>query len=418
MNLRWRVRGLSDEKHGAWERLSFGQPFHLEVSGPLGRTALTAAARDLVTVGLSVFSIERSLHGYSGTNRASDFEVELDLEEPRQWTKQATNALVELLAFQGDATWHWNFRKASRPASVNSRATTGDGCTVDRVVLFSGGLDSTCGISTLRTDANRVQLVSHYSKQKSAQLAIAQALGYGPPTQARIVRRGLPSRGRSYLYRSFYFLCLGAAVASSYKANKIIQFENGLLAAAIPPAPAYFMTRHAHPTVHRHAEVIFAELFGGNWTIDNPFLPRTKRECVTEMRRTIGPKLSDELIPRTETCWYVNSYQLRAKRKKDNGVPCGVCIPCLIRRTALGTREGYYDLNKSTVRADPVLAREFDAYSAFAAWIAHNRKNPNRLWLEMPDYVREICDGNPPLLTRDQLTSLLERFAKEFHDTF
>jgi 7-cyano-7-deazaguanine synthase in queuosine biosynthesis len=286
------------------------------------------------------------------------------------------------------------------------------------VVLFSGGLDSTSGIATLRPDATRIQLVSHYSKQKSDQLAIASALGYGPPTQARIVRRGLSSRGRSYLYRSFYFFCLGAAVASSYRIAKITQFENGVLAAAIPPAPPYFMTRHAHPVVHHHAKTLFGEIFGTTWEIDNPFLSRTKRECVAQMRQILGGRLFAELIPKTETCWYVNSYQLRANRRKKNGVPCGVCIPCIIRRTALRTPEGHYDLNKSTVRADAVLAREFHAYSEFVSWIWKNRNKPNRLLLELPDYIRQISEGSRPVLTRDEVTGLLVRFAQEFRATF
>jgi len=418
MHLRWRIRGLSDAKHGNWQTVSFGDRFHLELSGPLGPAGLTARGRDVLTVGFSVFSIERSLSGYSGTNRPSDFEVELELEDPRRWTSAATNALVEILAFQGDARWHWAFAKATRPGSVDSVATTPDERTLDCVALFSAGLDSTAGLATLQASAARVQLVSHYSKQKTAQLAIANALGYRPPTQARIVRSALSTRGRSYLYRSFYFLCLGAVVANSYHVAKITQFENGILAAAIPPAPPYFMTRHAHPTVHHHAEILFGEIFGNDWKIDNPFLPSTKRECVSEMRRILGRKLSDELISQTETCWYVNSYQLRANKRKENGVPCGVCIPCIVRRTALRVAEGHYDLAKRSVRADTALTREFRAYSEFVAWIWKNRKTPNRLWLEIPAYVRQISAGSPPALTRGQLTSLLVRFAKDFRDTF
>jgi hypothetical protein len=170
--------------------------------------------------------------------------------------------------------------------------------------------------------------------------------------------------------------------------------------------------------VHQHAETLFGEIFGATWKIENPFLASTKRECVAQMQRILGDKVCKELVPKTETCWYLNSYQLRANRRKKNGVPCGVCIPCIIRRTALRKSEGHYDLNKGAVRADAVLAREFHAYSEFVAWIWKNRNKANRLWLEMPAYVRQISEGNPPLLNRDELTGLLVRFAKEFRDTF
>lgn len=419
MMARWRSRGLSDAKFGEWQTISFGDQLQLVLSGPLGYAGLSSAAREVLSVGLTVLSIQRSLFGNSGTNRPVSFEVTLGVEEPDRWTKGAVEALGELLRFQGDATWRWSFGEIKRMSSASTEATTRDERAVDRIVLFSGGLDSTSGISTVRSEAKQIQLVSHYSKQKSSQLAIAAALGYERPTQARVLRRRLSGRGRTFLYRSFYFLCLGAAVASSYKTKKIVQFENGLLAAAIPPSPTYFMTRHAHPAVHRLAETIFSELLGGGtWSVDNPFLANTKRECVNAMRKAVGPKLSTELIRETETCWYTNSYQLRANRKKENGVPCGVCIPCLIRRTAVRTAEGHYDLSRVAVRSDPVLAREFDAYSQFVAWIWKTRSNPNRLWLEMPTYVRQISEGDRPPLSRDQLASLLERFAREFRVAF
>jgi hypothetical protein len=36
----------------------------------------------------------------------------------------------------------------------------------------------------------------------------------------------------------------------------------------------------------------------------------------------------------------------------------------------------------------------------------------------MPSYVREIADGQEPLLTREQLLGLFDRFAQEFHSVF
>lgn len=418
MKLRWRSRGLSDATFGGWQAASFGDQLQLVMSGRLGSKGLSSAARELLTVGLAVLSIERSLPGYLGTNRPVAFDVKLGLEEPDRWTTEAVDALIGLLRFQGDATWRWSFEKIRQMPSVDTDATTTDGRAIDRVVLFSGGLDSTSGIATLRSKAERIQLVSHYSKQKTTQLAIADALGYKRPTQARVIRRNLGARGRTFLYRSFYFLCFGGAVASSYDVKNILQFENGVLATAMPPSPTYFMTRHAHPAVHRHAEALFSELLGGAWRIDNPFLGMTKRECVDAMRSAVGSKLSDELIKRTETCWYINSYQFRANRKKKNGMPCGVCIPCIIRRTAVRAAEGYFDLNRPAVRSDRVLAREFDAYAQFVTSIWKNRKRPNRVLLEMPTYVREISEGERPSLTRDQLAGLLQRFAREFRIAF
>ena len=63
-------------------------------------------------------------------------------------------------------------------------------------------------------------------------------------------------------------------------------------------------------------------------------------------------------------------------------------------------------------------SREFDAYAQFVTSIWKYRKRPIRVLLEMPTYVREMCAGDRSPLTRDELASLLQRFAKEFRSVF
>jgi hypothetical protein len=257
--------------------------------------------------------------------------------------------------------------------------------------------------------------VSHYSRQKTKQATLAAKLGYGPPSQARF--EGLTGRGRAFYYRSLYFLTLGAAVASSYRVRKIVQFENGILATAIPPAPAYFMTRHAHPATHRLAEQLFSGVLGGDWKIENPFVARTKGECADDLVASLGEREAKELISHTETCWYLYSNQLAAGRKKPRGMPCGVCIPCIVRRAALKQNEGRYDLNKRAVQSDRILMRDFDAYRIFARRAA-DKVTRLRLFLELPNYVRDLTRGPAAPLKTDELLGLLYRFAVEFRDAF
>jgi Queuosine biosynthesis protein QueC len=224
-------------------------------------------------------------------------------------------------------------------------------------------------------------------------------------------------RGRGFFYRSFYFLCLAAAVASSYGTNRIVQYENGVLATAVPPSPAYFMTRHAHPRVHQSAETLFSAVLGGRWKIDNPFLYRTKGETVNELLARLGDVRARKIIAETETCWYQYSNQLAANRGKPPGKPCGVCVPCIIRRAALDKSEGHYDLNRRKVRGDAVLARDFNAYQTLVALV----KAPNggaRTFLEFPGYVKDLTKGVEPVFSRDELIALFHRFATEFENAF
>jgi 7-cyano-7-deazaguanine synthase in queuosine biosynthesis len=414
MTAKWRVRGLTDRKFGDWRSLS-GE-LSVSLSGPLGKAGLSPRARDLLRVGATVHAIERGLPAAAGTNRPVEFQVRMRLEEPNRWPRKALEALGNLLAFQGDATWQWTMDSGARAASaIDLVRASSDARKIKCVTLFSGGLDSTSGIALSRDEAPRTQLVSHYSRQKTKQAKLAASLGYGPPSQARL--QGLSGRGRAFYYRSFYFLTLAAGVASSYEVRRIVQFENGILAAAIPPSPAYFMTRHAHPTMHKLAEQLFSSVLGRDWSIENPFLGRTKGEVVSALVASLGERKANELIAETETCWYLYSNQLGAHRKKQPGTPCGVCIPCIVRRAALKRNEGEYDLGKTAVRSDWMLARDFDAYRIFARRAA-DLTTRQRLFLELPNYVRDLTRGPAAPLAREELLGLLHRFAIEFRDAF
>lgn len=413
MKFKWRMRGLIRDRFTEWSTL--GEDLRAVFTGPVGSRAFSPAARDLLRVGLAVHSIERALPGSPGGNRPVEFEVTLRLEEPDRWSPEALEALQELLSFQGDAAWRWTMR----PGALTKAGFVAEGKpetrSVKRIALFSGGLDSTSGIASDRELTSDIQLVSHYSRQKSAQLGIASALKYGPPTQVRI--DGMSGRGRGFLHRSFYFLCLAATVASTYKTHRIVQYENGILATAMPPAPAYFMTRHAHPVVHRLAEKLFRAVLGGEWVIHNPFLKLTKRQCYLTMEEKLGVKQATAVAAMTESCWYTNSNQYLGGHKKANGVPCGVCIPCIVRRTATQVHSGEYDLNRRAVRADPVLSRDLQAYGHFADR-ALDQEKLLRLFLEMPSYVRGLVRGGNAEFTRAELMDLMRHFAEEFRDVF
>lgn len=413
MKFKWRMRGLIRDRFTEWSRL--GEGLRAVFTGPVGSHAFSPAARDLLRVGLAVHSIERALPGSPGGNRPVEFEVTLRLEEPDRWSFKALEALQELLSFQGDAAWRWTMGPgASTKAGIVAEGKR-ETRSVKRIALFSGGLDSTSGIASDRQLTSHTQLVSHYSRQKSVQLGIAKTLEYGPPTQVRIV--GMSGRGRGFLHRSFYFLCLAASVASTYKARRIVQYENGILATAMPPAPAYFMTRHAHPVVHRAAEQLFRAVLGGEWVIENPFLKLTKRQCYLAMVAELGAKQAAAVAAMTESCWYTNSNQYLAGHKKANGVPCGVCIPCIVRRTATQVHSGEYNLSRRAVRADPVLSRDLRAYGHFADR-ALDQEKLIRLFLEMPSYVRGLARGDNVQFTRAELTDLMLRFGREFRDVF
>src|SRR5262249_15259771 len=156
-------------------------------------------------------------------------------------------------------------------------------------------------------------------------------LGYGPPTQWRLVgRRG--KQGMD-LIRAFMFLTLGAVVAETFGASTVFQYENGVLAMAVPPSGSQVPTRHAHPEFHRRIERLFEAVFAHKMEIRNPFLLLTKREEAAEFSKATRSDLAEVILRQTQTCWRLSQAHVGG-RKKSPFVPCGVCTPCIVRRTA------------------------------------------------------------------------------------
>jgi len=416
MSVRFRTKGLRDAKFSPPRMLP---EIPLRLTGLIGSKGLSEEALDLLDLGIAIFAIERSLPGAPSVNRTVAFDVEVSVRKPELFTERAVNALAALLNFQGDADWTWKFnRHRGRSRARDLHELTEDTRKVDQVMLFSGGLDSTCGLAVVHPRAKRTQLVSHYTRQKTKQRNIAHELGFEEPTQAKFSLTGSGFRGRTFFHRSFYFMCLAASVAASYGIRKILQFENGVLAVAAPFGGSYFMTRHAHPFFHRQAENLFGALLGGKWSIENPFLQQTKRQVFGNLERLLGPAEANRIAVLTESCWYVQSNQYRRGRPKRNGEPCGLCVPCVVRRTALRLPEGTYDLAKQKVRRDLELSLHYHQIEAFASRVEAARSDPEVFLMELPSWVADLPLERDLKLDNSVLFGLFDRFAREFRAAF
>jgi hypothetical protein len=227
------------------------------------------------------------------------------------------------------------------------------------------------------------------------------------------------------LIRSFMFLSLAAAVAESYGARRIVQYENGVLATAVPQSGNFIPTRHAHPETHRRMARLLDAVFGSSFTIDNPFLPKTKREVGEALAAALGAGPAEALLRETETCWYLFQPKVGGL-EKGNGQPCGVCTPCIVRRTArpaeaaAGTWPGWrgyaFDLREPRYRDHPVVGTTFRAYLELVD-IALTARNDAALIDDLAPEARALIDevdGPSEIL----VAGVLRRFAGEFCDTF
>lgn len=227
-----------------------------------------------------------------------------------------------------------------------------------------------------------------------------------------------PGKGHSFFYRSVLFLVLAAVVAESWDTHTILQFENGILATAIPPAASWMMTKHAHPEVHQQAVELFSALFGGQWTIENPFLLKTKRGCVQEASRLFGQKELAPLLRDTETCWYHWSNRVPGSKKgeKKPKKPCGTCIPCILRQTAIPNEEYTYNLLNEDVRNHEKKGIAFRNYYGFLKDV-YQAHTSTEFYGRLTPAGKRLVSLNSSI-TLENLYELYSTFAQEFMETF
>lgn len=390
------------------------------VDGPLGSAPLTPRVLDLLDLVGAIYRIESQVPQRL-TNPMKEWRITAPVRDPRFWAAEGGTLLGSSLGFLNRALWTFTFER--RRNSADPILTRSNARKVEEVILFSGGMDSACGAGVHKSAKQKVQLASFSTRQGGLQRAIATELGHLPPTQWRL-HGGRGKEGMN-LIRSIVFLTLGAVVAETFGASTIFQYENGVLAAAIPPSGSFIPTRHAHPELHRRMERLFKVVFEREIVIRNPFALLTKRETAQQFSKSVGSSLSESILRRTETCWRLAQAQVGGKPKRP-GTPCGVCTPCIIRRTARpfeaskeawqGWRGYAYDLKKPRVHNHAKLGLTFRAYLELIN-IVLDFPDDRGLIEELAPEARALIDG-PAGPRSEDIAPLLRRFAKEFCDTF
>lgn len=221
---------------------------------------------------------------------------------------------------------------------------------VDAVSLFSGGLDSLCGVIDLleSDDDVTVALVSHYdggqatSKQRwlferlsddyGADRVLLRRLWLRPaspnPRQSVLTPDVLETTTRA---RSVLFIAAALALASHCGPDVPVHVpENGYIALNVPLTRARSGSASTR-TTHPHFFALLREAMaaaGVTNPIVNPYGLSTKGEM---LQTSSNPTLLKELAPYTVSCSHPEAARMQ-ERKQGN---CGYCFPCLIRRTSL-----------------------------------------------------------------------------------
>ncbi|MEO1406877.1 MAG: 7-cyano-7-deazaguanine synthase, partial [Pseudomonadota bacterium] len=250
----------------------------------------------------------------------------------RQW-------LEDLLFFLSDDRFEFEFVERDHEPGQRERFFRFDADSAwkpDRVLMFSGGLDSFAGaLEEIFDHRHKVALVSHFSATKLApvqrDLATAIRRKLGPEACTHYtIKVHIPGKKvveGTHRTRSFLFAVLGAIVADLFELKRVSFHENGVVSLNLPPV-ANVVGARATRTTHPKSLALFSKLVGmvfrQGMRIDNPFFWKTK----TEVIETIGRLGFEEHIRNTHSCADVHN---RSKQY----IHCGRCSQCIDRRFAM-----------------------------------------------------------------------------------
>lgn len=270
-----------------------------------------------------------------------DLAFVIPVRDPLFWGSAKIRELIEeVLSFLSNDKYSFAFLPLERDrADQQSYFEFGDlrdwpFHSPERVLMFSGGLDSLAGAVETAMGGGKLVLVSHrpVSTLDSRQNKLFSELRKQFPDQ--LVRipvwvNKAESFGRepTQRTRSFLYAALGTLVAQSLQAGGVRFYENGIVSLNLPIAGEVLRAR-ASRTTHPVALWLLTSLCTAvterDFTVDNPYLFKTKTEVVASLAKYGAA----HLIPHTCSCSH-SMFQTKTQRH------CGRCTQCIDRRFAI-----------------------------------------------------------------------------------
>lgn len=386
--------------------------------------SLTSLEQDLLTLAAAIYACDIAFK----RGEREDFTRSIQLDIPvvnQALLRSIQDKIVYALYKLSDDVWEIEFtNRSGTPEAYKKWPKENE----EKVLLFSGGVDSFAAAVQLGYSGDKVHLVSHITANRTVSRAQDTLFGYletnfpGRFCRSPVRVGGVNKAKEGYPFpsdleredtqrtRSFLFLTLAGIVARRIGTREIIMIaENGQLAIHLPLTAARisaFSTHTAHPEFVDVMSSILQMALSHDIRIQNPYLYMTKAEVVsTALSKDLN------MIERTISCW-------RSSRLPASQTHCGSCIPCLIRRIAN--------------EFNGVMLNEYgrDIFSEDVASLAPD-DDAKRNFVEMAEFVRffeqtmpeaEILMEYPELVNENvdaaQAIGMYQRFAKEARSVF
>lgn len=415
------------------QRLQFIQdPFFDSLSRLPGIRGL-----DLARIAAGIYAIDRITKRDFRSNDLGtrSLAVEFEVQEPEFWRLSDVNALLtELLEFLSGDTWRLTFVR-------ESHAPEGDGHQtriplkrprVDRVALFSGGLDSMAGLASRLIHGHYTYgllTVSHQASLRRSCLratgALQGILGTDPFMHTFVdarLRHGkairLSYQEQTQRTRAFMFCSLGAVMAHALGCQNVDVFENGF-GALNPPLMTGMLfgtlaTRGCNPRFLSLMSDLCAKTLDTRVRFNLPFANMTKGEVLTSLRN----HGLDDWLQASRSC-------IHASMRKKNVTHCGTCPACIERRQAFDVAEivdrtNYHENIIETPPDRGVAAAYFRLYQDEAvSWLAERPRSRSRFeaHLQISEINRASWARMKALHERHSL-EVLRTYASRQHKLF
>jgi len=314
---------------------------------------------DFFLISSIVYGIDNLLlrHEYSVNGWTREIKVRFPVYNIQKWNS-SLNVLTYILNFLTGDYWEISFEKIGIQTiyidKKNKNINKDDAC-YQYITLFSGGLDSLVGaINFIESlDKNKkVLLVSHFDSNSAGpskdQKTLSSYLEDKNKNktkwiQAKIylshydVNNKLINIETSYRSRSLLFIAIGVYIQTSRNnSNYLFIPENGTISLNYPLTPSRsssLSTRTTHPYFLLKLQELFKDI-GINTELENPFKLLTKGEIISNSKNlTMLKGIYEESVSCSKS-----GRKMYWNRKKGTR-HCGVCIPCIHRRSGLH-REG------------------------------------------------------------------------------
>ena len=321
---------------------------HLQIDD-ISRSLTTNIPRqmvDLIEIATFVYVADqyfpRGGHGVEdmGANWRRSLHFEIPVRCFDLWRRDdVATALCQALSFLSEDEYTFTFRQYQRPPAIEGYLNFADldhASQPQRVILFSGGLDSLGGaVGEIVADGRSVAMVHHQATTKFItrhrmlrQTLDARAKGPKPLfVTVRINKKKNLNHEYTQRSRSFLYACLAMAIAQMCGLDAITFYENGTVSLNLPIAREVVgakATRTTHPRVLASFSQLFSLLTGQTFGVLHGFLWKTKEDVI----RAIVDAGCGGMIEWSTSC--AHTWEMTTANPH-----CGKCSQCIDRRFAI-----------------------------------------------------------------------------------